>query len=198
VPLAFAEALMDAKGLRTSIEVKTTNGESVEEVQDQLKKLLGKRFTIQNQDQQHSYLYKAVKIEKLITYFILTCLLAIASLNLLLTLTMMTQNKKHDIATLKTIGAGERMIRLIFLCEGAIIGLFSGVFGLLIGAGLCYLQQQFGFIRINADSGFSSYYPVKMEAVDFGVALLTTIGISLLFSIGPAIQASKITIKDHI
>ena len=79
------------------------------------------------------------------------------------------------------------MIRRIFMLEGMIISFVGGVIGMLIGLGVCILQQIFHIISFGGDSGsyIIDYYPVKIEALDFLIVFGTIFIISFIASLIP-------------
>ena len=94
---------------------------------------------------------------------------------------MLIIEKRDNIATLRALGAGPRMVRRIFMLEGWLIAIFGGVAGLVLGVILCLAQQWGGFIRLNGDPSQLSVnvYPVHVEAADLlaVAALVSVIGL---------------------
>lgn len=81
--------------------------------------------------QGHANLFRAVQIEKRVMFIILLMIVAVAAFNIVSTLVMAVNDKRADIAILRTLGASPRSIMAIFVVQGALIG----VLGLLIGVG---------------------------------------------------------------
>ena len=105
----------------------------------------------------------------------------IAIFNIIGSLTMLIIEKKKDIGILSAMGAENGMIRNIFLLEGLMITLSGAIAGLIIGGIVCFLQQQFGFIKLeNGESFVIDAYPVSMEALDFVSVLLIVSAIGFL------------------
>lgn len=191
VPLSFCQELLNYGEKRTALEVKVKEGFDVSEVQDRLGVLLGDQFRILNDEQQHSDIYKLMRIEKLFVFIIFSIILAIASFNIFFSLTMLAIDKKKDIAVLSSMGAPKRLIRQIFLGEGAIIAVGGAVLGLSLGLVIIMLQQQYGFISMGMQSSILMAYPVKVQADDFLYTALTIIVITFLASIRPAVMAAR-------
>jgi lipoprotein-releasing system permease protein len=104
---------------------------------------------------------------------------------------MLTIDKKKDIVILQALGASRRLIRNIFLFEGAIVG-FTGAFtGLALGLTISYLQQTFGFVTMGMETAIIDAYPVKLEFLDVVYSVLVIVLITLITAIKPAINASK-------
>src|SRR5690606_17226919 len=63
VPLNFAEELLEYGRRRTSLEIKVDPSFRIEQVKRSLQNLLGTGFNVQNSDEQHTSLLRAVKVE---------------------------------------------------------------------------------------------------------------------------------------
>jgi lipoprotein-releasing system permease protein len=198
VPLDFAERLLNYGNKRTSLEIKVKDGFKVNKVRDQLRELLGEEFLVQNSDEQHASLLRAVKIEKLFMFFTISFILAVASMNIFFCLTMLAINKKRDVAILYSMGATPSMVRAIFLTEGAMIAFTGAILGLVLGIGLCVAQQQYGMVSMGMETSLVDAYPVKMELSDFISTGITIIIITFLASVRPANRAIQVSIRENI
>lgn len=198
VPLDFAINLMDYGKKRTSLEIKTTDETVVSTVQNDLKNALGPQFQILNSDEQHSGLLRAIKIEKLFVFLTFSFILAVASFNIFFSLTMLAIDKKKDIAILYAMGASDKLIKNIFLKEGAIIAFSGAITGLLLGLAICWLQQTYGLVSMGMQTSVLDSYPVKMEFADFIYTGISIVFITLLASYRPAIIATRSNIKDNL
>jgi lipoprotein-releasing system permease protein len=191
VPLNFAQELLNYGNKRTSLEIKVDDQANLKQVQENLKKTLGKNFSVLNPEEQHKDLYKLLKMEKLFTFLALTLLLAIGSLNIFFSLMMLALDKQKDISVLTALGADQRLIRNIFLAEGALISLTGAFTGLIIGGALCWAQGTYGLLSMGMESSITEGYPVKIVMSDFISILLVVLIITFLISFRPAILASR-------
>jgi lipoprotein-releasing system permease protein len=191
VPIDFAEQLLTFGKKRTSLEIKTKDGANVFNVEDRLQKLLGSSFTVLNHEEQHKDIYRLLKMEKLFTFLSGTLLLGVGSINIFFSLMMLALDKKKDLSILNSMGATPRIIRNIFLIEGAMIALIGTITGLVLGALICLAQQEFGIISMGLENAVMQGYPVKMKASDFIFTLLAVSIITLVLSIRPAVLASR-------
>ncbi len=181
VPIDFARKIIGLPTKVSSVEVALKSGADAESVRDQVAAITSDDFKVQTRLQQHEFLYKILKSEKWAVYFILSFILMIAIFNIIGSLTMLIIEKKKDIGILSAMGAENGMIRNIFLLEGLMITLSGAVAGLLIGGVICFLQQQFGIIKLeNGESFVIDAYPVSMEALDFVSVLLIVSAIGFL------------------
>jgi lipoprotein-releasing system permease protein len=191
-PLAFVRDLLNYGDKRTSLEVKVAEGYSIESVQDRLKTYLGPEFSVKNTDEQHSALLRTVKLEKLFVFLTLTFILAIASFNIFFSLSMLAIEKKKDMAVLKAMGATERLIKQIFLKQGMMIAFSGALIGLVLGYGVCFLQQTFGLVSLGISSAVVDAYPIKVVWTDFLWISISIIAITFAASWRPATIAAQV------
>ena len=198
VPIDFARRLLEYDDKITTLEIKTGGKEDLAVVQERLKDLLGEPFHVQNAEEQHASLIKAVKIEKLFVYLTFSLILAVASINIFFSLSMLVIDKQKDISVLMALGASPAFIKKLFLTEGAIIAFSGAILGLILGFGICFLQETFGFVSMGMETAVVDAYPVDMQLSDFIFTSLLIITVTIAVSIAPANRASHTDIKSHI
>ena len=198
VPLSFTQELMNYDKERTSLEIKISDDTNVDAVQERLKEKLGHAFLILNSDEQHKGLLKAIKVEKFVVNIMLSFILAISSVGIFFCLTMLTLNKRKDIAVLKAMGATKGFIRSLFMTEGMLIALSGAAIGMVLGTAICYLQQNYGIVSIGTETSVIEEYPVELRIGDLIWISCTVICISFLAAIRPSIIASKLDLKKHL
>jgi lipoprotein-releasing system permease protein len=181
VPIKFAFELLEDSLSISAIEIKVSKNAETDEVKASLRHLLGNRFKIQDRYDQQELFYRIMKYEKWAIFMILAFILVIASFNILGCLSMLIIEKKKDISTLNSIGAGKLLIRRIFLYEGMMISFFGAVIGLILGLIVCWLQIKFGFISLEGSGSFIiDKYPVSIRVTDIFFAFITVLGIGYL------------------
>lgn len=198
VPLEFAEELLDYGNKRTSIEVKVRQPSQTDRVQRQLRGALGEDFLVQNSDEQHVSLLRAVKVEKMFVFITFTFILLIASINIFYSLSMLVIDKKRDIAILAAMGASGSTVRRIFLAVGAIIGFLGALTGLGLGLFICWLQQTFGLVSMGMATSVVDSYPVQMQWSDVVLTGASIILITILVSIRPAHKAAVLSVRENL
>lgn len=191
LPLDFVQELLDYGNKRTSLEIKTKPESSLSQIQHSIKETLGSSFTVLTNEEQHKDLYKLLKMEKLFVFISLTMLILVASINIFFSLMMLAIDKKKDMAILSAMGATGPLIKRIFLTEGAMIALWGAFIGLVLGGGVCWLQDRFGLVGMGMENAIINSYPVKLKAVDFGITSLVIIAITFVISFYPARLAAK-------
>lgn len=192
VPIAFARQLLDYTNEITSFEIGVKSGANVDRIQTQLEKLLGDKFIVKNRFQQQEMLYKIMKSEKWAIFLILSFILVIATFNVIGSLSMLIIEKKKDISIIWSMGANLKTIKRIFLIEGIFVTLLGAFVGVFLGSIICWLQQTFGLVKLQASGSFVvSAYPVRIELFDIAMVVLVVIAIGLATSWYPVRQISK-------
>lgn len=189
LPLDFAIDLLDYGNKRTSLEIKTKSATA--SVQQKLQQLLGERFSVLTNEQQHKDIYKLLKMEKLFTFLALTLLIVVASINIFFSLMMLVIDKKKDIAILSAVGASPKLVRNIFLTEGALIAFIGAGIGLVFGGAICWLQDHFGLVGMGMENALVANYPVRLNPLDFVSISVVIITITFIISFYPASVAAK-------
>ena len=198
VPISFAQRLLGYTTRRTALYVKVGGSFEVEQVKNQLRRQLGPAYKVQDSDEQHVSLFKAIKVEKLFVFITFTLILLIASLNIFFSLSMLVIDKKKDIAVLLSMGANQTTVRRTFLLVGAIVALVGAGVGLAVGVSLCWLQQRFGFVSMGMATSVVDAYPVHMKGSDLVFTCVSIIVITLAVSIRPALNASRLDLRENL
>jgi lipoprotein-releasing system permease protein len=177
VPLRLAKKLLNYESEISAIELSIDKNKNVENIQQEIKQLIGDNYTIKNRYQQEEMLYKIIKSEKIAIFLILSFIILIAAFNLIGSISMLILEKKQDIVILRSLGASGSLIKKIFLAEGLMISFAGAFIGIILGGIVCLLQQEFGIIRLQGSGSFIiDAYPVKIQISDIlKVAVIVTI-----------------------
>lgn len=179
-PIEFTRDLLNEPVNVSSVELNFKTGTKILSVQDDIKKELGPKFTVQNRYEQNTLLYKILHTEKWAIFVILTFVLIIAIFNIIGSLTMLVIDKRKDIAILSSLGANPRLIQGIFFFEGMMISAVGCIAGILAGLVFCLLQKKFGFISMGSGMTVVNAYPVAFKLSDFILVLLTVNAIAVI------------------
>ena len=198
VPLEFAQDLLNYGNKRTSLEVKTKEGFDIEQVEQTLQNVLGPDFNVLNSEEQHQDVYRVLKLEKLFASIAAVLLLLIGSINIYFSLMMLALDKKRDITILASIGADSRLLRKVFITEGLLIAAIGTFLGLLSGALIVLLQQNFSLVSMGMNSSVVDGYPVKMVLSDFVYVFFVMTLVTILISSRPAALASRFTSVQNL
>lgn len=185
VPLAFAQNLLEYEQDRiSSIHVSVKDDKQVNKVKEKIINILPKDMIAKNRFEQDPIYFKIVKAEKLAVYLILSFIIFIASFNVMGAVSLFAMVKRNDIKILSSMGANNRNIRKIFFMVGMIMSSIGCVSGLLLGSAFCFLQQQFGLIKIGSNGFVIDSFPVSLCFTDIiNVVILVMIIASLCIGI---------------
>lgn len=168
----------------SSIEIDLADDANSKEIQKLISKTVGDKFHVKNREQQRDLVFKTLKSEKLWVFIILVFILILASGNMIGNLTMLYIEKKEDISILRSMGLSTKKINRIFLYEGWLISLIGGIIGTVFGVIFCWLQINYGLIKLPGASGsfVISAYPVKIIFIDILFAFVAVLAIGFAAS----------------
>jgi lipoprotein-releasing system permease protein len=175
----------------SSVEIALTDLREEKKVQLGLQQLLGTGILVQNKYEQNKSLYSTIQLEKWAIYAIFSLILLVAAFNMIGALSMLVLEKKKDIQVLQAMGAGQGLIRKIFLSEGLLLALIGASGGIIVALLLYYLQVNYKLVPLQGESFLIDHYPVKLVFRDFLLVVGTVITIGLLASWFPAMRAAK-------
>lgn len=195
--IAFTRHLFDLEGRLSSLELRLKPGSNFDRVKAQMQELAADQFKVLDRYEQQDDTFRIMKVEKLIAYVFLTFILIIACFNIIGSLSMLIIDKKDDVVTLRNLGATERQITRIFLFEGRLISAVGAVLGIIIGLLLCWMQQQYGFVRLGSSEGsfVVDAYPVSVHPWDVVLIFLTVLAVGFLSVWYPVRYFSKRLLK---
>lgn len=197
--LNTAQKTLNRKNKLSGYEIRLHNIEN----SDKVKKLLtskfnNEHFSVKTWYDLHKDLYTMMKVERWTGFIILCLIIAVATFNILGSLTMSVIEKKKDIGILKSMGANNKMIMRIFMLEGILIGVLGTFIGIALGLFICFLQNEFNFYSLDVSKYIVEALPLKVNYFDVLVIGLTSIILSSLASLYPAKRAVKVSIIDVI
>lgn len=162
----------------TALAIKLQRGVNTVKVKEALAVQLSQRFTVKDRYDQQPLYFKIFRTERLGIYLVLSLIVLISTLSLAASLSLLIINKRHDIFIMRSMGLTCARIRRSFRAEGMLVCAVAVVAGLALGFIVCFLQQQFGIIRMGDGNFVVSAFPVAMRAVDFLATFLLVMALS--------------------
>ena len=188
-----AQRLLGFKNAYEGYDVKLTNISEAFAIKDFLIARLGKKnFSINTWYDFHKDLYTVMQIEKLVAYLILSLIIAVATFNILSSLTMSVIQKKRDIGILRSMGVTEKSIKRIFMYEGLLIGIIGTAAGLLLGYFVYFLQINYKIYPLDPTRYKIDALPMQLRVLDFIIITFISLLLSYFASYFPAKRAAKV------
>lgn len=196
--IGFARRIFDRQGMVTSLEFRLKPGSDLSAVKAEMQKIGGDKYRVLDRFEQQADTFKIMQIEKVLAYIFLTFILVVACFNIIGSLSMLIIDKKQDVATLRSLGANDKLITRIFLFEGRMISAIGAAIGIIIGLLLCWLQQTYGLVAMGSTSGafVINAYPVSVHYDDVLIIFITVIAVGWLATWYPVRYMSKRLLGD--
>lgn len=191
VSLETAQEFLDTTDAVHGLELKVDDIYKANTIAGEIEKELGITFIAKDWIRTNKNLFSALKLEKTALSIIVALIVLVAALNIISTLIMVVMEKSRDIAILKSMGATSAHIMRIFVYEGLVIGLTGTLLGVLGGLSVCKLLSRYQFIKLPEVYPMSTL-PVKVELFDVTLIAASAIIITLLATIYPSWQASRV------
>ena len=173
-----SQRLLNYEGRLSAVAIKIAEGAESEQLIRELKGIVGEEYRVVTRDQKNASINAILKMEKFSILLIGALIILIATFSIVGSVIMLITEKQRDIATLRALGAKQRLITNIFVGEGALLAVAGCLIGTLLGSGIALLQQHFGLVKIPGDRLLGSY-PVDLNLVDVitVVAVVLTMGV---------------------
>ena len=190
--LKDAQRLFSEPDLISVISFKVDDLYRADKIGQQIEAEAGKGFQTTNWMEQNRELFRALKLEQVVTFIVLALIVCVAALNILIALTMMVMEKTRDIAVLMSFGVREEQVRRIFLLQGLLISVIGTVLGLILGYVLSWLGGHYRFIHLDAAVYSIDYLPFAPRALDAVIVAVVALGVSLVATVYPSWSAAKV------
>ena len=171
----------------TALLLSTPKDYNIKKAKRDIRNLLGDGFIIQDRYEQQEDFFRILRVEKLLTTLLLIFIILLASFNGIGSLSMLIIDKQKDIQTFSHLGANNEMIRKIFMLEGWLVNTIGAMVGLILGLGICLLQEHFGLLKLgNGEEYIISTYPVAVQWWDIILVIAMVFALSVLSAWIPA------------
>ncbi len=192
ISLADAQRLFGLGDLVSVIEFKVDDIYQAAAIGQQLEQAAGKGFQSTNWMEQNKALFRALRLERVVTFITIGLIVFVAALNILISLIMMVMEKTKDIAVLVSMGAKPSQVRRIFMFQGVLIGVVGTVFGLILGYTASLLAGHYKIISLSAEVYSIDYVPFAPRLIDGLLIASVAILISFIATLYPAHAAARV------
>jgi lipoprotein-releasing system permease protein len=190
--LRAAQELFLLGDVATGFDVMLNRVEDAPEIAQQIMELMGYPYYARTLYQLYRNLFTWIELQKKPTPIILGLIIIVATVNIIGTLLMMVMEKTRHIGVMKSLGASRKVIRNIFLLEGLTVGLTGTILGNILAFLLCWLQQQYGLMKLQSSIYFMSQVPILFRWENFLIVSLISLVLCLAASSIPAHLASRL------
>lgn len=199
IHLNDAQRLFHLNSAVSGIYVNINDVYAAQSMSDKISSVLGPSARVLNWTQQFGEYFHAISLEKKMMFFILLLIIAVAIFNLVCTLVMVVNEKEPDIAILRTFGATPKMILMIFIVQGAIIGVIGTILGVIGGVLLAsnvtavvnFIEHVFHVQFLSSSVYFVNYLPSEIEWNDVWRISFAALSLSLVATLYPAFRAAR-------
>ena len=199
MPMEQAQTLLmlgDAVGM---IEVMTTDADNVRQILAPLADKVTGRAVVTDWQTMNASLFDALKVERVVMFWVLSIIILVAVFNILSSLIMLVRAKTKDIAILRTMGASRIAMMRIFMTVGTLIGALGIVAGLILGFAILYFRQSIvggiGFITgqnlWDPSIRYLTELPAKTDPVEVVAIVVMAMVLSFLATLYPAWKAAS-------
>jgi lipoprotein-releasing system permease protein len=175
----------------SGVELKTVHIERAVPIAQQLQERFGDRVEVLDWVEMNHSLFYALKLEKIAMFVVLTFIILVASFSIVAMLIMIVIEKGSEIAVMKSLGMSNAGVMRTFIFQGTVIGTVGTTIGLGLGLLICYLLEEVGF-PLDSEVYYISTLPVDVNPLEVLLVVVCAIGISMLATIYPARQASRL------
>jgi lipoprotein-releasing system permease protein len=190
--LADAQHLFAEPDLISVISFKVDDLYKADQIGREIEQAAGSGFQATNWMEQNRELFRALKLEQIVTFIVLALIVCVAALNILIALTMMVMEKTKDIAVMMGFGVTAAQIRRVFLLQGLMISVVGTLIGMAVGFTVSWLGGHYRFIHLDAAVYSLDYLPFAPRLVDALIVGTVSLGVSALATIYPSSSAAKV------
>jgi lipoprotein-releasing system permease protein len=192
IRLADAQRLFSEPDVISIVSFKIKDLYQAPKVGKDIEAAAGPGFQTTNWMEQNRELFRALKLEQIVTFIVLALIVCVAALNILIALTMMVMEKTREIAVLMSFGVTESQIRRIFLYQGFLISLTGTLIGLVAGYVLSWAGGHYRFIPLDASVYSIDYLPFAPRFLDAVIVAAVSLSVSLVATLYPSRSAARV------
>jgi len=187
-----AQSLAGAPDVVNVLEFRLQNPDLAAGIAERVGKDAGTGFQATTWMEAQRALFRALRLEKLVTAIFIGLITLVAGLNILVVLSMTVTDRAKDIAVLRSLGSRSVQIRNLFLCQGLAIGATGTLLGLLIGYSFSLVAGHYRLIPLDPQVYAVPYVPFHPSAIDGVWISVVAMGISILATLLPAQAATRL------
>jgi lipoprotein-releasing system permease protein len=197
-PEKFAQIHGQPQFVPTMLSVSVKDIYRTDAAAREIRARLGENFKVVDWQEANRPLFAALSLERKVALAVIALIIFIAALNITTTLALLVNERRLDIAILRTCGARTRSLITIFLLEGLFLGFIGIAAGLILGLSSCFLGSYFKVISIPAEVYSLNYIPLRPEITNILLIVLLAFFLCFAATIYPALKASRIKPLENL
>jgi lipoprotein-releasing system permease protein len=190
--LHAAQNLAGVGDVASVLEFRIADVDRAEELAAQLVRAAGSGYAATTWMDENRALFRALRLEKLVTALFIGLITFVAGLNILVVLAMTVSDRARDIAVLMAMGARRQQIRQIFVLLGIAVGAFGTAVGLIAGYSLAWAAGTYRLIPLDPQIYSVPFVPFQPNPSDALWITAAALAISVGSTLVPARSASRI------
>ncbi len=192
VRLADAQRLFSEPDLISVISFKVDDLYAADRIAREIERASGPGYQATSWMEQNRELFRALRLEQIVTFIVLALIVCVAALNILIALTMMVMEKTRDIAVMMSFGVTPAQVRRIFLLQGLMISVLGTALGLILGYAVSLAGSHYRFIRLDAAVYSIDYLPFAPRLLDALIVAAVSLSVSALATLYPSASAARV------
>lgn len=157
-----------------------------------LRAKLGEQASVKKWSDINQNIFKAVNHQKVMLFWVLAIVVALAGMNVINLLMMNTYQKKRDVAILRSMGMKVRGVLWFFVGQGTFVGAIGVMTGIASGLVLCELVEHFQPSILSESIYNVTKLPLKVQLGDLIAVSGVSLFLCLFFSVFPALKAAHV------
>jgi lipoprotein-releasing system permease protein len=190
--LTDAQQLFSEPDLLSVVSFKIDDLNRAPQIGRAIEQAAGRGYMTTNWMEQNRELFRALKLEQVVTFIVIALIVIVAALNILIALTMMVMEKTRDIAVMMSFGVDPGQVRRIFLMQGLLISLVGTALGLALGYAAAWAGGHYHFIHLSAEVYSIDTLPFAPRPIDAVIVSAVSIGMSMLATLYPSSAAASV------
>ncbi|EHK8985586.1 lipoprotein-releasing ABC transporter permease subunit LolE [Vibrio vulnificus] len=200
LPMADAQQYNHLGEGVTGIALKTNDVLNAQAIVREVGRQIDVYVYLRSWQQQFGFLYRDIQLVRTIMYLVMVLVIGVACFNIVSTLMMAVKDRASEIAILRTMGAGDGLIKRIFVWQGVFSGVFGSVLGSVVGVFVALnlttlikgLERVIGHQFLSGDIYFVDFLPSQLRLGDVLLVSGTAIVLSIVATWYPAARAAKL------
>ncbi|EHK9003373.1 lipoprotein-releasing ABC transporter permease subunit LolE [Vibrio vulnificus] len=200
LPMADAQQYNHLGEGVTGIALKTNDVLNAQAIVREVGRQIDVYVYLRSWQQQFGFLYRDIQLVRTIMYLVMVLVIGVACFNIVSTLMMAVKDRASEIAILRTMGAGDGLIKRIFVWQGVFSGVFGSVLGSVVGVFMALnlttlikgLERVIGHQFLSGDIYFVDFLPSQLRLDDVLLVSGTAIVLSIVATWYPAARAAKL------